>query len=63
MSNDPDTQFTNRDDAYMSSRHLSRSHLKSMFAKVGVRSQSNLLRRILAGPASFLTDHSRRQNR
>jgi DNA-binding CsgD family transcriptional regulator len=43
--------------------HTARSHLKSMFAKVGVRSQSNLLRRILAGPASFLTDHSRRQNR
>jgi len=32
--------------------HTARSHLRSMFLKVGVRSQGKLLRRILTGPAS-----------
>jgi DNA-binding CsgD family transcriptional regulator len=43
--------------------HTARSHLRSMFEKLGVRSQGNLLRRILAGPANFLIDRSRRPNR
>jgi DNA-binding CsgD family transcriptional regulator len=37
--------------------HTARSHLRSMFLKVGVRSQGKLLRRILTGPASCLTHH------
>ena len=36
--------------------HTARSHLRSMFLKIGVRSQGKLLRRILTGPASCLTD-------
>lgn len=39
--------------------HTARSHLRSVFLKVGVRSQGKLLRRILAGPASCLTHHTR----
>jgi len=39
--------------------HTARSHLRSMFLKVGVRSQSKLLRRILTGPAGCLTDPNR----
>jgi DNA-binding CsgD family transcriptional regulator len=43
--------------------HTARSHVKSVFAKVGVRSQAKLLRRILAGPASCLTNDPRREHR
>jgi DNA-binding CsgD family transcriptional regulator len=39
--------------------HTARSHLRSMFLKVGVRSQGKLLRRILTGPANCLTDSPR----
>ena len=38
--------------------HTARSHLRSMFLKVGVRSQGRLLRRILTGPAGCLTHHT-----
>jgi DNA-binding CsgD family transcriptional regulator len=39
--------------------HTARSHLRSMFLKVGVRSQGKLMRRILTGPASCLTSSPR----
>jgi DNA-binding CsgD family transcriptional regulator len=34
--------------------HTARSHLKHIFDKTGVRSQSDLIRRILTGPAAFM---------
>jgi len=34
--------------------HTARSHLKHIFDKTGVRSQSDLIRRILTGPAAYM---------